>query len=144
MKLLLIGHTGSVGSALLRQCVLNQAITGLVVLSRRPLSAVAGDFDSKVKVIVVDNFTVYGGEVLQELEGAIGCIWYLFLLKRGRKSLDEADASCSGAWGEKSTKTMEIRERLALTALSPPPVRSPHISLLCQNPLGRHLFVSSV
>lgn len=79
MKLLLIGHTGSVGSAVLRKCLSDQTISSLVILARRPLSSVAITRDKRVRIIIVDNFTVYDVDVLQELEGAIGCLWYEFL-----------------------------------------------------------------
>lgn len=77
MKLLLIGHTGSVGSAVLRKCLSDQAISSLIILSRRPLSSVAITRDKRVRVVIVDTFMVYDADVLQELEGAMGCLWYL-------------------------------------------------------------------
>lgn len=80
MKLLLIGHTGSVGSAVLGKCLLDQTISSLIILSRHSLSSVAITRDKRVRVILVDSFTVYDAEVLQELEGAMGCLWYLRIL----------------------------------------------------------------
>ena len=77
MKLLLAGPTGSIGSTVLRQCLADPFISRLVILSRRPLSALTPASDPRIKVIVVDSFTVYDGDVLEELEEAIGCLWYI-------------------------------------------------------------------
>ena len=77
MKLLLIGHTSLIGSAILRHCLSIPAITSLVILSRHPLSTTAGPVDDRIKVIVIDSFTFFDGDVLQELEGAIGCLWQI-------------------------------------------------------------------
>ena len=77
MKLLLIGHTSLIGSAILRHCLSTPAITSLVILSRHPLSIAAGTLDDRVKVIVVDSFTFCDGDVLQELEDAVGCLWQI-------------------------------------------------------------------
>ena len=81
MKLLLIGHTSLIGSAILRHCLSIPAITSLVILSRHPLGTASGLPDDRIKaikVIVVDSFTLFDGDVLQELEGAAGCLWQIF------------------------------------------------------------------
>lgn len=78
MKLLLIGPTGSIGSTILHQCLANPFITRLVILSRRPLSTEICNSDPRVKIVTVDSFTVYDGDVLEELEEAIGCLWYAY------------------------------------------------------------------
>ena len=78
MKLLLVGPTGSIGSTILHQCLASPFITRLVILSRCPLSIEICDSDPRVKTITVDSFTVYDGDVLEELEEAIGCLWYAF------------------------------------------------------------------
>ena len=73
MKLILTGTTGFVGAEVLAQCLANAAIDSVVVLSRRPLSP---DIDNpKLKVLVLDDFTVYPEDVVKELAGAEGCIW---------------------------------------------------------------------
>ena len=79
MKLLLIGPTGSIGSAVLRQCLANLSISSLIILTQQPLSDAPHLRDPRIRVIVVDSFTVYDGEVLEELEDAIGCLWYCCL-----------------------------------------------------------------
>ena len=79
MKLLLIGHAGSLGSTILRQCLSDRAITSLIILTLLPLTPQIATSDERIKVIIVDSFTVYDGDVLQELEGAVGCLWYTVL-----------------------------------------------------------------
>ena len=83
MKLLLIGPTGSIGSTILHQCLANPFITSLVILSRRPLSTEICNSDPRVRVIIVDSYIFYDGDVLEELEEAIGCVWYA-LPREGR------------------------------------------------------------
>lgn len=72
MKIVLTGATGLIGAEVLQQCLANPAITSIVSLSRRPLDSVA---NSKLKVVVLKDFTVYDEEVMGALEGAEACIW---------------------------------------------------------------------
>jgi len=81
MKIILTGATGFVGRHLLEYSIAHPAITSIVVLSRRPLdkSQIGGDREQskegKVKVILHQDFESYPDEILEELEGAEGCLW---------------------------------------------------------------------
>lgn len=76
MKFILTGCTGFIGSEVLSQCLRNPTITSVIALSRRDLpEAVAKD--SKLKAVIMKDFTSYPDSVLQELRGADACIWYL-------------------------------------------------------------------
>ncbi|KAJ7144289.1 hypothetical protein C8R44DRAFT_973872 [Mycena epipterygia] len=75
MHLILTGATGTVGSPILRHCIASPQITRLSILARYDF-AFPPDFDaSKAHVLVHKNFSVYGPDVLAQLEGAEGCIW---------------------------------------------------------------------
>ncbi|MCJ1258982.1 hypothetical protein MMC24_006816 [Lignoscripta atroalba] len=78
MKLILAGTTGFVGQEVLHQCLKNPSITSLVALSRRELPESVTS-NSKLKVIILNDFTSYPDTVLQELAGAESCIWSLGL-----------------------------------------------------------------
>ncbi|MCJ1377502.1 hypothetical protein MMC17_000597 [Xylographa soralifera] len=73
MKLILTGATGFIGAEVLRQCLLNPSITSLVALTRRPLSVE----NPKLTTIIMNDFTSYTDEVIQQLAGAESCIWAL-------------------------------------------------------------------
>ncbi|KAL1874740.1 hypothetical protein VTK73DRAFT_268 [Phialemonium thermophilum] len=74
MKIILTGATGFIGGAVLRQCLTNDNISHVFVLTRKPLpEAVSGN--GKVTVIIHDDFSTYSPEVLEKVAGAEGCIW---------------------------------------------------------------------
>lgn len=75
MKVILAGSTGFIGSEVLTQCLANPAITSLVALSRRKLPNPVCS-DPKLKTVILEDFTAYSDEVLEECAGAEGCIWY--------------------------------------------------------------------
>jgi uncharacterized protein YbjT (DUF2867 family) len=74
MKVILSGATGFIGSEVLRQCLKNSYITSVVALSRRNLPEALAS-NPRVKVIIMNDFTVYSDTVLKELAGAEACIW---------------------------------------------------------------------
>ncbi|OAP61003.1 hypothetical protein AYL99_06007 [Fonsecaea erecta] len=76
MKAILTGATGFIGGEIFNQCIDHPQITSIVVLSRRALPEPAAS-NSKVKVIVLEDFTSYPDSVLQELKDADFCIWAL-------------------------------------------------------------------
>jgi hypothetical protein len=85
MKLILAGSTGLVGTEVIRQSLLNPKITSLIALTRRPIdvSAIAAGMNvgkdaeiSKVKSLVLQDFTNYPEGVKKDLEDADACIWY--------------------------------------------------------------------
>ncbi|GJJ06617.1 hypothetical protein Clacol_000810 [Clathrus columnatus] len=75
MHLILTGATGTAGSAVLKHCLADPAITRLSILSRRPIPQADGH--SKANVIIHPDFTSYPRELLSQLEGAKACIWAL-------------------------------------------------------------------
>ncbi|OAL25431.1 hypothetical protein AYO20_10465 [Fonsecaea nubica] len=74
MKGILTGATGFIGGEILNQCLDHPRITSLVVLSRRPLPEPAAS-NSKVKVIIIQDFGNYPDSVLEEFKDADFCIW---------------------------------------------------------------------
>lgn len=75
MKIILTGSTGFIGQEVLLQCLSHPQITSLIVLSRRglPIS------DPKLKVVLLEDFTKMPEDVLRELKGCEGCIWFVLL-----------------------------------------------------------------
>ena len=74
MKIILTGSTGGIGSEVLRQCLNNPKITSIIVLSRRDIPEDLSR-NSKVKVIIMTDFSVYSSQVIEQLAGAEACIW---------------------------------------------------------------------
>jgi nucleoside-diphosphate-sugar epimerase len=77
MKLVIGGSTGFVGVELVRQALLNPAITSVIALSRRetPIPPEAGPDSTKLRSLVCDNFESYSDRIKKELEDADACIW---------------------------------------------------------------------
>lgn len=75
MHLILTGATGLVGSGCLEVMLTNKAITKVSILSRRPVPMTKGH--SKANVILHKDFNEYPQQVMQQLEGATGCVWAL-------------------------------------------------------------------
>ena len=73
MKFILTGATGFIGGEVLRQCLASPSVTSIVVLSRRNLPTASSS--PKLKVIIMEDFTVYPDSVVKELAGAEACIW---------------------------------------------------------------------
>lgn len=75
MHIILTGATGLCGTAVVKRCIEDPAITRLTILSRRPVAQAEGQ--EKVNVIIHGDFTQYPQSVLDQLTGAEGCIWAL-------------------------------------------------------------------
>jgi nucleoside-diphosphate-sugar epimerase len=79
MKLIVTGATGLLGTWVIRESLQNPKITSVIALARRPVSAPenAGDgFDtSKLKSLVLEDFTNYPEDVKSQLADADACIW---------------------------------------------------------------------
>lgn len=65
--------TGNIGSGVLEACLRDPNVTAIVALSRRPLKVE----DSKLKVIINDDFSTYSEEVLEEALLCDGAIWWV-------------------------------------------------------------------
>ncbi|KAH6633075.1 hypothetical protein C7974DRAFT_164287 [Boeremia exigua] len=72
-KIILSGVTGRIGEHVLHRALQDTTITSVIALSRRPLPDLARQ--SKVNVLVLDDFQVYPDDVLTELSGADACVW---------------------------------------------------------------------
>lgn len=72
---ILTGCTGTAGSAVLARCIASSRISRISVLSRRPVKQAAGA--DKVNVIIHKDFNTYPESVLEQLKGAVGCVWAL-------------------------------------------------------------------
>jgi uncharacterized protein YbjT (DUF2867 family) len=70
---ILTGATGLVGSAVLAQLLSSTSITRVSILSRKPVAA-AKDH-AKANVILQSDFSRYPSSVLDQLQGAEGCVW---------------------------------------------------------------------
>jgi nucleoside-diphosphate-sugar epimerase len=79
MKVILVGASGFIGSAVLRRCLQLPEVTAVVVLARRPLAGVS---DPKLTTLVHADFAVYPAELLKAHADAGACIWCV--LRRSR------------------------------------------------------------
>jgi hypothetical protein len=79
MKFILTGTSGFIGGEILSQCLSLHSLTALIILSRRPLPEISAR-DSRISIIVLENFLVYPEEVVKQLVGAKVCLWYVILL----------------------------------------------------------------
>jgi uncharacterized protein YbjT (DUF2867 family) len=77
MHIILTGATGTVGAAVLRNCLASPTVTRLSILSRRQFTLPVGDgLDAqKAQIIVHDNFAAYPSSLTDLLKGAEGCVW---------------------------------------------------------------------
>jgi len=73
VHVILTGATGLVGSAVLAQLLSSTSITRVSILSRSPVAAAKGH--TKANVILQSDFSRYPPSVLDQLQGADGCIW---------------------------------------------------------------------
>lgn len=86
MKVILTGSTGFIGHEVLLQCLNHPSITSIIALSRRDLPAEitsAKNASAKLKVVVVEDWLTYSDEVVDELRGAEGWIWWVDLFSKG-------------------------------------------------------------
>ncbi|KOS22475.1 hypothetical protein ESCO_002088 [Escovopsis weberi] len=86
MKVIVTGATGTVGKAIVQQCLQDEHITTVIILTRR---AVSMDFEShpKVQVVLHQDFSQYPAEMMRGFEGAEACLWAI----GGRKKMFNHD-----------------------------------------------------
>ncbi|KAK7424801.1 hypothetical protein QQZ08_008430 [Neonectria magnoliae] len=77
MHVILTGATGLVGSAVLDAMIKTKDITKISILSRRPVNMADNAKDPRINVILQSDFDTYDAAVLQQLQGAKGCVWAL-------------------------------------------------------------------
>jgi NAD dependent epimerase/dehydratase family enzyme len=75
MKVILTGSTGFIGQEVLHQCIQQPKITSILVLSRRALPTEVTANNSKVKVVMVNDFRKYSDDIVQDFRDADACIW---------------------------------------------------------------------
>ena len=83
MKIILTGATGTAGSEVLHQALLNPLIEKICVLSRRPLSV----SHPKLEVLLHSDFTVYSS-VFENLKDCDAWLWCLGI---SQNDVDEAE-----------------------------------------------------
>lgn len=77
MHLILTGATGLCGSAVLDDMIKRKDVTKISIISRRPVKMAEDSKDPRINVILHKDFEKYDAELLNRLEGAIGCVWAL-------------------------------------------------------------------
>jgi uncharacterized protein YbjT (DUF2867 family) len=76
MKIILTGATGFVGGEALKSAVAHPAISEVVVVTRRDLTAEQkASSGAKVTTVVLPDFSTYPADVLDQLAGAEACVW---------------------------------------------------------------------
>jgi nucleoside-diphosphate-sugar epimerase len=74
MKVLITGGTGTIGKQALIHALLRPEITSVVALSRRDLPADISN-NSKLKVIILKDFSDWSQDILGEIKDADAMIW---------------------------------------------------------------------
>ncbi|KAF7335392.1 hypothetical protein MVEN_02191700 [Mycena venus] len=89
-KIIITGATGRIGSACLTHCLSHPAVHLVVALTRRPIDSPEAN-NSKLKNLIVSNFSTLSEDVLAELEGANACIWSLGQNSEGDPQMEERE-----------------------------------------------------
>ncbi|OAP65343.1 hypothetical protein AYL99_01315 [Fonsecaea erecta] len=76
MKIIITGATGFVGKEVVAQAIQNPGISSIIVLTRRHIDEQQSQ-SPKVRVILHDDFQSYPASLLEQLQGAQGCVWCL-------------------------------------------------------------------
>ena len=79
--IIVTGATGSAGAAILAYALSSPSIARVSVLSRRPVKL--AENEPKANVIIHKDFETYPKDVLEQLQGATGCIWAQGISSRG-------------------------------------------------------------
>ncbi|KAI1427703.1 hypothetical protein F5Y12DRAFT_736512 [Xylaria sp. FL1777] len=83
MKVLITGATGSIGGECLAQCLSHPAISTVVAFVRRDLPANISSH-SKLKSVLIKDFSQWPEDVLQAHSDAVGMIWAMGSYKGSR------------------------------------------------------------
>lgn len=79
MKLIVTGATGFVGGEVIRQALLNPAVSSVVALTRKPVkpyNSVPTPSQAKFQIIILEDWTSPYPNIIQEhLKTADACIW---------------------------------------------------------------------
>ncbi|CAG8898784.1 unnamed protein product [Penicillium egyptiacum] len=75
MKLIIAGATSLLGTEIVKQSLQIREITQIVLLAFQPLQLDAGIDSSKLKSIVIRDYSEYPDDVKAEFAGADACIW---------------------------------------------------------------------
>jgi uncharacterized protein YbjT (DUF2867 family) len=78
MKVLLTGATGAIGQEALNQALLRPEITSVVALTRRSLPSDVSA-NSKLRTIIMEDFSNWTTKVLDEIKDADAMIWFVRL-----------------------------------------------------------------
>lgn len=84
--IILTGATGTAGAAVLSYCLASPSIARVSILSRRPVKL--AENQPKAVVILHKDFEQYPASVLEQLEGATGCVWAQGISSRGMTETD--------------------------------------------------------
>jgi len=76
MRIILTGATGQIGSEVLVQCIKSPYIHHVYCLVRKPLSR-DHEAHPKVTQLFHEDFEKWPADLLEELQGVSGCIWYV-------------------------------------------------------------------
>ncbi|KAF2098080.1 hypothetical protein NA57DRAFT_76876 [Rhizodiscina lignyota] len=74
MKVVIFGASGFVGSYVLRQCIMDGAISSIVVISRRDIEP-SYQQNHKVRCVLHQNFLEYPQSILETFSDARACFW---------------------------------------------------------------------
>src|ERR1700761_4982050 len=97
MKIIITGATGFIGREVVQQCLTNSAVTSIVCISRRDLPESVKS-NSKVKVIILKDWSSFSEDVMDELTGAEACVWCVSLSTLSHDR-DQKLTGSSGLWG---------------------------------------------
>ncbi|KAJ5948148.1 hypothetical protein N7466_001163 [Penicillium verhagenii] len=110
MHIILTGATGLVGSGVLHAMIQNSAISKISVLSRRPVPMLQEIKDDRINVVLAEDFTKFDNKVLDQLNGATGCVWAMGV---SQNDVNKEDYT-------RITKTMTLYAAQAFKSLASP------------------------